>query len=154
MHGDGVLVAAVGIVHGVCLLLVEDPAQDPVLLGRGVRILHPELVHHPAGLDAVGDAAAVEDEGLAHAADGAVVAGGGGGPAAGGVDHAVLAGGLPVAGLGGAVGAQPRGVLLVAEAEEVPLIRAQLRHVCDHGFITHQSRVSRKAIITRTTMKF
>jgi hypothetical protein len=47
------------------------------------------------------------------------------------VDDAVLTGGLPVAGLGGAVGAQPRRVLAVAEAEEVPLVRAQLRNVCN-----------------------
>jgi len=88
-----------------------------------VGILHAELVHDPAGLDAVGGAAAVEDEGLAHADDGA--AGG-----LGVVDDAVLAGGLPVAGLGGAIGAQPRRVLAVAEAEEVPLVRAQFRNVC------------------------
>jgi len=53
-------------------------------------------VHDPAGLDAVGGPSAVEDERLAHADDGA---------AAAAAHLAVLAGGLPVARLGGAVGA-------------------------------------------------
>jgi hypothetical protein len=46
------------------------------------------------------------------------------------VDDAVLSGGLPVARLGGPVLSQPRRVLAVAKAEEVPLVRAQLRHIC------------------------
>ena len=90
--------------------------------------LEAELVHDPAGLDAVGGAAAVEDEGLAHADNGVTAGAGRGRPQA--ADDAVLAGGLPVAGPGGAVRAQPRRVLAVAEAEEVPLVCAQLRHIC------------------------
>ena len=64
--------------------------------GRRVRGVEAELVHDPAGLDAVGGPPAVEDERLAHADDGA---------AAAAAHLAVLAGGLPVARLGGAVGA-------------------------------------------------
>ena len=94
-----------------------------------MRVLDAELVHDPAGLGAVGGAAGVEDEGLAHADD-AGAASGRRRPVA--ADDAVFAGGLPVAGLGGAVGAQPRRVLAVAEAEEVPLVCAQLCHVCIH----------------------
>jgi hypothetical protein len=55
-----------------------------------MRRVEAELVHDPAGLDAVGGAALVEDERLPHADDGA------GGRAA---HLAVLAGGLPVAAL-------------------------------------------------------
>ncbi len=92
----------------------------------------PELVHDPLGLAALGGAAAVEDERLAHADGGG---GGGGGGLAGGDggaagDGAVLAGGLPVAGAGGAVGAVAGGVLAVAEAEEVPLLASHARRVC------------------------
>ena len=92
-----------------------------------MRVLDAELVHYPAGLAAVGCASGVEDEGLTHADD-AGAASRRRRPVA--ADDAVFAGGLPVAGLGGAVGAQPRRILAVAEAEEVPLVRAQLRHVC------------------------
>jgi hypothetical protein len=87
--------------------------------GWRVRGVEAELVHDPAGLDAVGGPPAVEDERLAHAHDGAAA------------PHlAVLARGLPVARPGGAVGPRPRRVLAVAEAEEVPLARRQLRHLC------------------------
>jgi len=85
-----------------------------------VRRVEAELVHDPAGLDAVGGAALVEDERLPHADDAA------GGRAA---HLAVLAGGLPVPRLGGAVRARTRRVLAVPEAEEVPLARRQLRRV-------------------------
>ena len=102
-------------------------------LGRGVRVFHAKFMHDPVGFDAVGGAAAVEDKGLAHADDGGAAVGGG--VQLGVVDDAVLAGGLPVAGLGGAVRAEPRRVLAVAEAEEVPLVRAQLRHICMHTII-------------------
>ena len=74
------------------------------------------LVHDPVGALAAGGAAAVEDERLAEAVD-AGVAG----------DAAVLAGGLPVARRGGAVGALPRRVLAVAQVEEVPLLPAYAR---------------------------
>ena len=86
--------------------------------GRRVRGVEAELVHDPAGLDAVGGPPAVEDERLAHADDGAAAA-----------HLAVLARGLPVARLGGAVRARPRRVLAVPEAEEVPLARRQLGRV-------------------------
>jgi hypothetical protein len=82
-------------------------------------------VHNPAGLDAVGRPPLVEDERLPHADDGARRR-----RRRGAAHLAVLAGGLPVSRLGGAVGARPRRVLAVAEAEEVPLARRQLRHLC------------------------
>lgn len=88
-----------------------------------MRGVEAELVHDPAGLDAVGGSAPVEDERLAHADDGAA--------AAAAAHLAVLARGLPVARLGGAVGARPRRVLAVPEAEEVPLGGRQLRHLCE-----------------------
>jgi hypothetical protein len=68
-------------------------------------------VHDPVGLLAVGRAALVEDEGLAHAdaLDGVV-------------DGLVAAGGLPEARRRGAVRARPRRVLLVLVAEEVPVV--------------------------------
>jgi len=93
-------------------------------LGRRLRRVEAELVHDPAGLDAVGGAALVEDERLPHADDGARRR-----RRAGAVHLAVLAGGLPVARLGGAVRARPRRVLAVPEAEEVPLARRQLGRV-------------------------
>ena len=82
-------------------------------------------MHDPLGLAAFGSTAAVEDERLAHADDGA-----GAGVAAAG-DGAVLAGGLPVAGACGAVGALPSGVLAVAQAEEIPLFSPNARRVCN-----------------------
>jgi hypothetical protein len=99
---------------------------------RRMRGVEAELVHDPAGLDAVGGPAPVEDERLAHADDG-------GGGAAAAAHLAVLARGLPVARPGGAVGARPRGVLAVPEAEEVPLGGRQLRHLCTRTApTTHQ----------------
>ena len=92
-------------------------------------------MHDPAGLDAVGGPPAVEDERLAHADDGA---------AAAAAHLAVLAGGLPVARLGGAVGARPRRVLAVAEAEEVPLARRQLRHLCIQNYSDSEYRCRRQ----------
>ena len=72
----------------------------------------------PLGLLAARGASLVEDERLLHAEQGA----------GGGVEHlAVLAGGLPVAGARGAVGALPRRVLAVAQVEEVPLLPAYAR---------------------------
>jgi hypothetical protein len=80
--------------------------------GGGEVAVEAVLVEDPLGLLAARGASLVEDERLLHAEQ----------RAGGGVEHlAVLAGGLPVAGAGGAVGAHPRGVLAVAEAEEVPL---------------------------------
>ncbi|BAS85333.1 Os03g0624700, partial [Oryza sativa Japonica Group] len=76
----------------------------------------PVLVHHPAGLGALGRPPAVEHQRLLHAGERAAVE-----------DLLVLAGGLPVAGVRGAVGADPRRVLAVAHAEEVPLL---LPHAC------------------------
>ena len=80
-----------------------------------------ELMHDPAGLGAVGGAALVEYQRLPHADDGT---------RRGAADLPVLAGGLPVAGLGGAVRARPGRVLAVPEAEEVPLAGRQFRHLC------------------------
>ena len=80
--------------------------------GGGEVAVEAVLVEDPLGLLAARGASLVEDERLLHAEQGA----------GGGAEHlAVLAGGLPVAGAGGAVGAHPRRVLAVAEAEEVPL---------------------------------
>lgn len=76
-------------------------------------VVEAVLVHDPVGLVAVGGAALVEDERLAHA-DAA-------GPG-GGVDGLVPAGGLPEPGGGGAVGARARRVLLVLVAEQVPVV--------------------------------
>ena len=87
----------------------------------GVGAVEAELVHDPVRLVSFGCAAAVEDERLLHADQRA-------GAAA--ADLAVLAGGLPVPGHRGAVGAQPRRVLAVAEAVEVPLLLPHLRLVC------------------------
>jgi hypothetical protein len=87
----------------------------------GVGAVEAVLVHDPARLLAPGGAAPVEDERLLHAHQRA---------AAAAADLAVLAGGLPVAGRRGAVGAQARRVLAVAEAVEVPLLLPHLRLVC------------------------
>ena len=73
-------------------------------------------MHDPLGLAPAGRPALVEHQRLAHPDHGA-----GAGAAAGDGDGAVLAGGLPVAGARGAVGALPRRVLAVVQAEEVPL---------------------------------
>jgi hypothetical protein len=128
---------------------LEHPAEHPVLLQSAIRKqsyiappgqadddgfaagtylwwrmrrLEAELVHDPAGLDAVGGSPLVEHERLPHADDGA----------RGRASHlAVLARGLPVPGLGGAVRARSRRVLAVPEAEEVPLARRQLGSVCE-----------------------
>ena len=81
-------------------------------------------MHDPVGLLAVRRAAAVEDERLAHA-DGAAR-----------LDALVAARGLPEAGLGGAVGAVARRILLVLMAEEVPVVLVHrvvardLAHLC------------------------
>jgi hypothetical protein len=78
------------------------------------------LVQDPLGLLAARRPALVEDERLLHAEE----------RAGGGVEHlAVLPGGLPVPGAGGAVGTEARGVLAVAEAEEVPLALPHARRV-------------------------
>jgi hypothetical protein len=78
------------------------------------------LVEHPPGLLPARRAALVEDERLLHPQQ----------RAGGGAEHlAVLAGGLPVPGAGGAVGAQARGVLAVAQAEEVPLALPHPRRI-------------------------
>uniref|UniRef100_A0A0E0KVB1 DUF834 domain-containing protein n=1 Tax=Oryza punctata TaxID=4537 RepID=A0A0E0KVB1_ORYPU len=96
--------------------------------------VHAELVHDPLGLGAPGGSPLVEHQRLPHpdhrAAAGGFAGGGGAAAAAAGDDGAVLARGLPVAGAGGAVGALPRGVLAVVQAEEVPLRGAHPRGVC------------------------
>jgi hypothetical protein len=97
---------------------------DPDLGGARERVgqlaLEAELVHDPAGLLAARGAAAVEDEGLLHADE----------DAAAPEDLLVLAGGLPVAGLRGAVGPGPRRVLAILVAEEVPLLLPHLGPAC------------------------
>ena len=90
----------------------------------GVGALEAVLVHDPVRLLSFRGSAAVEDERLLHADQRA---------GAGAADLAVLAGGLPVAGHRGAVGAQARRVLAVAEAVEVPLLLPHLRLVCAWG---------------------
>ena len=70
------------------------------------------FVHDPVGLDALGRAALVEDEGLL---DADALAGGAA------ADGLVRAGGLPVAGTRGAVRPDTVGVLTVPRREEVPL---------------------------------
>ena len=77
-----------------------------------MRLSGAVLVHDPGGAEAPRSSAAVEDEGLLDADEGAGGAG---------ADEAVLAGGLPVAGGGGAVGAVAAGILAVAGGEEEPL---------------------------------
>nr|ACN34811.1 unknown [Zea mays] len=116
--------------------LLVDPAQHPVVQPHGDvpelggRAVGGEgagaagdggeavLVHDPVGLGAPGRAALVEDERLL---DADALAGGGV------VDGLVGAGGLPVAGAGGAVGADAVGVLAVPRAEEVVLAVAVQR---------------------------
>jgi len=87
-------------------------------------------VHDPARLHALGRPPLVEDERLLHANHGAAAAlgrrAGGGGER----DGLVGAGGLPVAGPGGAVGADAVGVLAVSRAEEVPLRLPENRLGC------------------------
>jgi hypothetical protein len=82
--------------------------------------LEPVLVHHPRRLLPTGRAAEVEHERLLHADEHVAAA----------EDLLVPAGGLPVAGGGGAVGAHPRRVLAVLVAEEVPLLLAHLSLAC------------------------
>jgi len=87
------------------------------------RWLEAELVHDPLRLAPLGGSPAVEHQRLAHPHHrGALPL-----PFAAGDDGAVLAGGLPVARRGGAVGALPRRVLAVAQVEEVPLLPAYAR---------------------------
>ena len=76
-------------------------------------------MHDPLRLAPLGGSPAVEHQRLAHPHHRGVL------PA--GDDGAVLAGGLPVARHGGAVGALPRRVLAVAQVEEVPLLPAYAR---------------------------
>jgi hypothetical protein len=95
-------------------------------------------VHDPVSLDTLGRLAPVEHEGLL---DPDALAG------ASGQDGLVGAGGLPVAGSGGAVGASAVGVLAVPRAEEVPLVlpeqgfgcRSMIRfnglHACSQSMI-------------------
>ena len=92
--------------------------------------VHAELVHDPLRLAAPGGSPLVEHQRLPHPDHLAAGDGFAAGGAAAGDDGAVLAGGLPVAGAGGAVGALPRGVLAVVQAEEVPLRGAHPRGVC------------------------
>ena len=80
-------------------------------------------MHDPLRLAPLGGSPAVEHQRLAHPDHG----GGASAAAAGDGDGAVLAGGLPVAGARGAVGALPRRVLAVAQVEEVPLLPAYAR---------------------------
>ncbi|BAT03551.1 Os08g0116100, partial [Oryza sativa Japonica Group] len=79
--------------------------------GVGGGVVEAVLVHDPVGLLAVGGAALVEDERLAHAnaVDGVV-------------DGLVAAGGLPEPGRRRPVRPRPRRVLLVLVAEEVPVV--------------------------------
>lgn len=79
-----------------------------------------ELVHDPLGPGALGCPALVEDERLAHPDEL---------PAA--ADGPVFPGGLPVAGLRGAVGPVARRVLAVPQAVQVPLLPAHARGVCN-----------------------
>ena len=76
-----------------------------------VLLFEAILVHDPVGLLAVGSAAAVEDEGFAHADLLEGVA-----------DALVSAGGLPKASVGGSIRARPCRVLPVLVAEKVPLV--------------------------------
>ena len=80
-------------------------------------------MHDPARLHALGRATLVEDERLLDADHGGAAAAVGtrAGSGGGERDGLVGAGGLPVAGAGGAVGADAVGVLAVSRAEEVPL---------------------------------
>ena len=82
---------------------------------RGVWV-EAELVHDPLRLPPLGRSAPVEHQRLAHPHHRRLIL------ATAGDDGAVLAGGLPVAGARGAVGALPRRVLAVAQVEEVPLL--------------------------------
>jgi hypothetical protein len=78
---------------------------------RGVLALEAVLVHDPAGLAAPGGPSRVEHERLLHADEGLASQ-----------DLPVLAGRLPVPGLRGPVRPQPRRVLAVLDAEEVPFL--------------------------------
>ena len=80
------------------------------------------LVHDPAGLLALGRPPRVEDERLLGADEHLA--------AVAPEDILVLARGLPVPGLRGPVRPQPRRVLAVLEAEEVPLLLPHLRQRC------------------------
>jgi hypothetical protein len=90
----------------ICLLYLAGASAG------GEVSVESVLMEHPLCLLPARRAALVEDERLLHSQE----------RAGGGADHLpVLAGGLPVARAGGTVGAQARGVLAVAQAEEVPL---------------------------------
>nr|ACR34846.1 unknown [Zea mays] len=110
--------------------LLEHPAQHPLVLGPGglgddddgcalavavavaVELgVEAVLVHDPSGLLSPGRPPRVEDERLLGADERLAPE-----------DVPVLARGLPVPGLRGPVGPQPRRVLAVLEAEEVPLL--------------------------------
>ena len=94
-------------------------------------------MHDPFGFLALGCAAAVEDERLLHAHE-RVRAGVG--------DIAILAGGLPVASVGGSVGAHASGVLAVPQAEEIPLLLPHFGFLC--------CTTKQKFQIISTTMHF
>ena len=79
------------------------------------------LVHDPVSFLALGCSAAVEDERLLHAHHGV---------RAGVYDIAVLAGGLPIACLGGSIGAHACGVLAVPQAEKIPLLLPNFGFLC------------------------
>ena len=80
-------------------------------------------MHHPLRLPPLGRSAPVEHQRLAHPHHRRRILA----AVAAGDDGAVLAGGLPVAGARGAVGALPRRVLAVAQVEEVPLLSTDAR---------------------------
>jgi len=84
-----------------------------------VLVVEAVLVHDPAGLATPGGPPRVEDERLLQADEGLAPE-----------DLPVLARRLPVAGLGGLVRPQPRRVLAVLDAEEVPLLLPHRRPIC------------------------
>lgn len=76
------------------------------------------LVHDPVTFDTLGSSPAVKNQSLLHPKKRTSL---------GAVNLSVLAGGFPVAGFSGTVGAKPGRVFPVTQAEKVPLF---LSHLC------------------------
>lgn len=88
-----------------------------------------ELVHDPGGLAAVGGATGVENQRLPGAGHRRMK------------DGLVFPGGLPVPLLARSVPAPPRRVLPLPPAEEIPLIRTNLRHLYTYRSICQFHKV-------------
>lgn len=99
--------------------------------------LQAELMHDPPSFDAIWSSVPVEHQRFPHPYN----------LLRGRIHHrSILSCCFPIPRSGCSVCSKPRRVFAVPEAEEVPLVRIQLRHLCDHSYqhmhMTHQFLVS------------